>query len=291
MSGARSCFLAGMIMAAAAGNEARGAEAATPAASAGNPAFSTELFAQLDKDAGTKNLFLSPYSISMAMAMTAQGAKGETRAQMDRVLHLDSANAAENRAALLDEFVAGAGGEERPFTLSVANAIWSDQTFPMQADFVATVQKQFRAEAETVDFLNAAEAGRSRINGWVQKQTNDKIKDLLPAGSVDKSTALVLTNAIYFKGAWQTPFRESATSDQPFHVDGAHDVTVPMMQLPSGTFCGYAETDDFQAVSLPYKTSDGRDGRDAVRDHLSMVVIVPKKVDGLAAVGKIADGG
>lgn len=287
---AMACGLAIGGNAMAAHGASTGSPAATQYTSNATTAFAGDLLAALEKDSAGKNLFFSPYSISAALAMTAQGAKGNTRDQMIKTLHLSDMNTYRLAMASVQRLNSTGPDDKRPFQFSVANALWVDKTFPLQEDYVAAVKKDFSAEVNAVDFLTGAEAARQQVNAWVETQTHEKIKDLLPAGSVDKATAMVLTNAIYFKGAWMTPFTPSATSDQPFHVDGTHDVTVPLMQGPSGTFLKYLETDDFQAVSLPYRMRAAND-RGGAEDGLapnmiSMLVIVPKKVDGLAAVEK-----
>ena len=259
-----------------------------PAEKRQTDAFAAELFGQLDQGAG-KNLFFSPYSVRAALAMTAEGAGGPTKAQMYQVLHLSGAQSLQEEMAHLTDLSAGADADKSAFTLSIANALWVDQTFPLKPEYVASVKHDFRAEANTVDFVTAADAARGTINDWVAKATNDKIKDLLPAGSVDKSTALVLTNAVYFKAAWQFPFTESATNDQPFHLGGGKVVTVPMMQGPSATFLNYGETDDLQLVAMPYQMIPT--GRPVIRgdttpSSVEMVLLVPKKTDGLEGVKK-----
>jgi serpin B len=252
-------------------------EAAVKAAATGNNAFATDLFQQLDKTNADKNFFLAPFSISSALTMTAQGAKAKTLDQMAKVLHL----AANSPAGIADINTQLLGSDvKRPYELSVANDLWVDQTFPLAAGFVADAKKNFQAGVTPLDFIHQADASRRLINNAIASQTHDKIKDLLPADSVDATTALILTNAIYFKGTWETQFNKNATTDQPFHAPGT-DVTVPLMRSPNSAAFAYSETDALQTVSLPYKSAVGRSSPD-----LSMVIILPKKLDGLADVEK-----
>ena len=226
------------------------AQSASPAAldTAGrNNAFAADLYAQLNKAAAAKNLFLSPYSISAALAMTAQGARGKTADQMDQVLHIGP-----DFQSGMAEITTALNPKDAPFELSVSNALWVDQTYPLALPFVDDCRKNYSAAVLGVDFVNNAEAARKTINDAIAAQTHDKIKDLLAPNTVDRSTALVLTDAIYFKGTWETPFPKNATTDQPFHAAGGKDVTVPLMKSPSGTMYGYAETDDAQILALPY---------------------------------------
>ena len=263
----------------------RADEAAVTAATTGNNAFAAELFQQLDKTHADKNLFLSPFSISSALSMTAQGAGKKTFDQMTQVLHF-SLPVANNGLAFFQAGMAEISTQllgtdaKRPYELSVANGLWVDQTFPLSAGFVEASKKNFQAGVNAVDFVHNAQAARKLINDTIASQTHDKITDLIPQGSVDASTALVLTNAIYFKGTWETQFDKKATTDQPFHAPGK-DVDVPMMKSPASSTFAYAETDDVQTLTLPYKVV-----ADAGKPDLSMVIILPKKVDGLAAVEK-----
>ena len=270
------------------------ANAATPAASdtAGrNTAFAADLYTQLNKTNADQNLFLSPYSISAALGMTAQGAKGKTADQMNKVLNIGG-----DFQAGMAEITQALNPKNAPFELSVANALWVDQTFPLAAGFVADAKKNYDAGVIGVDFIRNAEPARQQINNAIAAQTHDKIKDLIPNGAVNSNTRLVLTNAIYFKGTWQTPFPKEATTEQPFHAAGGMDVKVPMMKSSESAMYTYGETNDAQILSLPYKGAAAapaggraaRGGAPAGPSTLSMLIILPKKVDGLADIEKQA---
>jgi serpin B len=269
--------------------------AASPAATdtaSRNNSFAADLYAQLNRAGTDKNVFLSPYSISAALAMTAQGARGKTADQMNSVLHIgpDFQNG-------MAEITAGLNPKDAPFELSVSNALWVEQTFHLAVPFVDECRKNYNAAVLGVDFVNNSDAARKTINDSIAAQTHDKIKDLLAPNSVDRSTALVLTDAIYFKGTWETPFPKNATTDQPFHAPGGKDVTVPLMKSPSGTMYGYSETDEAQILSLAYKAAPatpaagGAAAENAARlasNKLSMLIVLPRKVDGLAEIEKQA---
>jgi serpin B len=154
------------------------------------------------------------------------------------------------------------------YELSIANALWGQQGFAFRDDFLTLTRQHYGAGLRTVDF-QAPEPARQTINRWVEEQTRNKIKDLMPEGSIDAMTRLVLTNAIYFKGPWEEPFPKAATRPAPFQLGGGKTVQAPLMHV-GGNF-GYFESDTLQAVSLPY-----------AGDSLSMVVLLPRKVDGLA---------
>jgi len=236
-------------------------------------AFAADLYGQLAAEKG--NLFFSPYSIESALAMTYGGARGETAAQMARVLHFSlPADQLQRAAAELIKSLEAAGlANGKPACeLVVANALWGQKGYPYQPAFLDLLTRNYGASLEQVDFAQS-ELVRQQINAWVEKQTREKIKDLVPPGALDEHTRLVITNAIYFKGAWADPFKKELTREEPFHLDAERTVPVELMyqqhQLP------YMETDEMQAVELPYA------GR-----RLSMVVLLPKKLDGLAALEK-----
>jgi serpin B len=170
-------------------------------------------------------------------------------------------------------FEKGPDGAPRRYQLSVANALWGQKGLEFLPDYLRLVKDSYGAGLSQVDFLKDAAAARVIINAWVERETRDKIKNLIAEGVLDSSTRLVLTNAIYFKGKWAKPFETSRTLEEPFHLAGGREAKASMMR--SREQYGYKETADYQAVKLPY-----------AGDELSMVVILPKKVDGLAAVEK-----
>ncbi len=242
---------------------------------AGNTAFGFDLYDRLRGKAG--NLFLSPFSISAALGMTAAGARGKTLEEMTRVLHFPAeAHAAFGK--LIRSLNEEPDAKKRGFSLSTANALWAQKGYPWKAEYKRLVSDAYSAGLFDVDFLSAPEEARGTINTWVMKETRDKIKDLLPPGSVTRDTRLVLTNAIYFKGDWQAPFEKKATKDLPFTLADGTKVEAPLMYRV-GSYL-YAENDAFQVLDLPYT------GR-----RISMTVILPRKPDGLPAVEKDLIGG
>jgi serpin B len=253
-------------------DQTKDADRAENAVVAGNTRFALDLYARLRDAQG--NRFFSPYSISTALAMTAAGARGETARQMAATLHLpnDPAQAHAGFAALIAR-VNGAGlPQPRPDTLVTANALWLQSGEAFLPAFLEIVSTRYAASLNPLDFAADPEAARKTINAWVEVQTLDKIRDLIGPGVLDRKTSVVLTNAIYFKGAWQSPFREAQTrKDAPFHAPGGRDVPVPMM-AQTGSF-GYLDGGSFQALELPYQ-GNGR----------AMVVLLPKTSDGLGAL-------
>ena len=246
----------------------------------GNNKFALELFAKLQSTKG--NLFFSPYSISTAMAMAHAGARNETESQMAGVLHFP---VSENRRTdstsnfLLDrqQFAWSFGniikdlnkrGQKGGYTLTVANALWGQKDYGFLKEFLKLIETNYDGRLNEVDFVRATEATRKTINAWVEKKTNDKIKNLISEGVLDSMTRLVLTNAIYFKGNWAKQFKENRTKDSPFTLADGQKIDVAMMYQKAEF--GYMETDTFQALELPY-----------VDEELSMVILLPKKYDAL----------
>jgi serpin B len=241
---------------------------------AGNTAFGCELYGELKSEAG--NLFLSPFSISTALGMAEAGARGKTREEMDKVLHLpEGAPAA--FGAVLRSLNGGPDARKRGFALSTANALWAQKGYPWNAEYKKLVAADYGAGLFDVDFQGRPDAARATINSWVEKETRDKIKDLLPRGSVTPTTRLVLTNAIYFKGDWAEPFKKANTKDLPFTLADGKKAEAPLMHRVGGY--RYAETDGYQVLDLPY-----------AGNRLSMTVVLPRKPDALPAVEKELTG-
>jgi serpin B len=233
---------------------------------AGNASFALDLY-QREKSKAD-NLFFSPYSISVALAMTWAGARGKTELEMARVLHFTLPQADVPRAF--------AGLEERlqeiekrkNVQLSVANSLWCERKYSFRETFLELNRKHYRAEVRLVDFVANAEAARQEINAWVERKTQDKIRDLLKPDQVSPLTALVLCNAIYFKGKWLAQFDPKATKTEPFFVTPARTTNVPMMSQKLKFRCKVAA--DLVLFALPYTGKD-----------LSLVVLLPKTLDGL----------
>lgn len=232
----------------------------------GNTAFTLNLYQQLKDKEG--NIFYSPHSLSVALAMTYAGARGETEQQMAEALSFylsqDRLHPAFN---YLDQLLAsrGEGAEgkdDEGFRLNIVNDIWGQKDFSFLADFLDTLAENYGAGLRILDFINAPEESRVAINDYISEKTEDKIKDLIPEGVIDPMTRLVLTNAIYFNAAWLYPFSEDLTSDGIFYLLDGGEVTVPMMH--QGESLGYTEGNGYQAVELKY---DG--------EELSIDILLP----------------
>jgi len=257
---------------------AQGATSFELAAKATNE-LGVELHRQLAT--GDKNLCLSPYSINSALAMTFVGADGETRNEMARVLHFPNGGdvpasffalqqSLEQMRAKTAELVKESkkiGGPSEPIMLNIANRLFAKKGYPFRDAFLSLVKQYFGGEFEPLDFTADPAAATQRINKWVADQTRDRIRDLIPGGALDKTTRLVLANALYLKAPWANEFSQNATQSEAFFVHGA-PVDVPMMRKT--TNFGYARREGFTVVSLPYAGYD-----------LQFVVLLPDDINGL----------
>jgi serpin B len=237
---------------------------------AGNTAFALDLFAQLRTEKG--NLFLSPFSISTALAMTSAGAKGATLDEMQKVLHLP-ADPHPAFGELIARFNGTSPTEKRTYQLTTANAIWAQKGYPWRPEFTDLTRKDYGSGLMQTDF-GMPEVARQAINAWVEKETHEKIRDLIPAGVIDALTRMVLTNAVYFKGSWAAPFKTEQTKDQPFYLADGMKAEVPLMfQTGRFEYGEFTPTSDnpAQILELPYTSKE-----------LSMLVLLP-------SAGKLAE--
>jgi serpin B len=236
-----------------------------------NNAFAMDLYGRL-AGGNVKNVFFSPTSVQTALAMAWAGARGATAEEMARTLHLPNDPGGAGQVGAYLRNLNGAG-DQRGYELSVANALWGMKGYPFQLAYLQTVEKEYGGHLAELDFANASDAARQTINDWVAQQTRDKIKDLMPAGSVTPATRLVLTNAIYFKGKWDLPFPKAQTQDAEFTTGDGQKVKVPLMYQQA--HLRYAEDDTVQMLELPYG-----------RGELAMRIFLPKAADGLPAFEK-----
>ncbi len=241
----------------------------------GNTAFAMDLYARETAAAG--NLFFSPYSISTALAMTYAGARGDTADEMAKVLRFgfppqDLPAAFAGVARRMNDI-----GRRNQVALSVANSLWCQKEYPFAPAFLKLNRDFFGADARLADFASNPEAARAEINSWVAGKTADKIPELLHQGDLSRVTRMVLCDAVYFKGKWASQFEPRGTQPAPFFVTPDQPVQAPMMhqklKLQSH------DLGDSYVLALPYI------GRD-----LSMVILLPKAMDGLGALERRLDG-
>ena len=233
----------------------------------GNSAFAFDLYQALRTKDG--NLFYSPQSISMALAMTYAGARSETEKQMADTLHFALPQAQLHPAfnnldiELAKRGQGAKGKDDKGFRLNTANAIWGQKDYKFLPSYLDVLAENYGAGLRILDFVNNTEKSRITINDWVSNQTESRIKDLVPQGAINELTRLVLTNAIYFNAAWQHPFNTDTTTDGQFHLLDGKQITVPMMKQAESL--GYAKGEGYQSVELRY---DG--------GEISMIILLPE---------------
>jgi len=240
---------------------------------AGSNALGIKLFPELSKTS-PDNLFFSPFSIHIAFAMPFAGAAGATRAEMENVFGYpaDSQGLTPAFGEYLKSFP-GFGGTPAAtaYEFTLANRIWAQKTYPFSKTYLDTVKTLFASELQLVDFMTDAKRIRVDINSWVETLTQGKIKNLIPEGVLSELTRLVLVNAVYFKGIWESEFPKAETADADFYARGTNATKVPMMHQ-TGRF-GLATQDGYQCLRLPYKGGT-----------LAMFVFLPKTRDGIKAL-------
>ena len=228
-----------------------------------NNKFAIEMYKQLSGNSSEDNVFFSPYSISSAMAIVYEGARGTTADEIRTVFSYpeDIMDLRKGYAHLFNSI----NKPNENYELRTANALWAQKDYPFLDEYLETAKTYYGGKLANLDFVNDPEGSRTTINRWVENQTNGKIKDLLPKGSVNPLTRLVVTNAVYFKGKWVKQFDPKDTYKTDFHVTPEKKVKVDMMALRSEVF-NYTEDDTVKVLELPYSGN-----------RLSMLVILPKQ--------------
>uniref|UniRef100_A0A0K8R721 Putative salivary serpin n=1 Tax=Ixodes ricinus TaxID=34613 RepID=A0A0K8R721_IXORI len=234
--------------------------------------FTLDLYKQLLVQTGsTANIFYSPFSIAAALSMTLAGARHHTAKQVEHVMHLEAGTVHKHFSDVLSKIDSYAPD----VTLQVANRLYSDQSFSVLPAYTSLLEEFYKSTMKAVDFKNDPGASRLEINAWVQEATRSKIKDLLPEGSIDSDTVLVIVNAIYFKGLWSFQFNPRATSPEEFHVSKDGTKTVDMMYKQAKFRMSRCDEHKVSVLEIPYK------GKRA-----SMVILLPDEMDGLSDLEK-----
>ena len=227
--------------------------------------FCFDFFKKLSEDeTNDPNIFYSPYSVFTALAMTYEGARNNTAVEMENVLHVEQSNDSFHQYM---QSLYNYMNNNDEYNVSTANALWPDVGFTLLDEFVDIIETYYGGKASEVEYGNPEEAARI-INEWVENQTNNLIKDLVPASAIDPVlTKLILTNAIYFKGIWQVQFDELNTTDRDFTLSSADTVQVETMKLiGADDKFNYTETGDLQILELPYTGGD-----------ISMMILLPRE--------------
>jgi serpin B len=225
-------------------------------------AFAVDLYHAVEAEptSAGQNVFLSPHSVAAALAMTYAGAQGQTKDEMKKALHFGLPDDRLHQGfdyldlALSSRGQHARGKDGRPFALRIANSVWGQKSYAFETPYLDTLAVSYGAGVNIVDFTGAPEEARGTINGWAADNTEGRIQDLMPEGSVSDLTRLVLVNAVYFSAAWQTKFIDGATAPAPFTKLDASVVQAPMMHVQINA--GYAKSDGYEAIELPYDGGD-----------------------------------
>ncbi|KAJ8376548.1 hypothetical protein SKAU_G00071280 [Synaphobranchus kaupii] len=233
---------------------------------AANTKFSLDLFKKISESKKTDSVFYSPISISSALAMVYMGARGNTATQMSESLHFH--NADDDIHAGFSKLMSDLNQKGAPYALSLANRLYGEKSFNFEENYIQDTKKFYEAELETVDFISNAEVARVNINSWVEKQTQEKIKNLLLEGTVDHMTRLVLVNAIYFKGNWEKKFKEADTREVEFKLNKNESKPVQMMHQTAKFALTFIPEVNCQILEMPY-----------IGKELSMLILLPQKIE------------
>ena len=227
-----------------------------------NNQFAIDLYSEYKSE--KENVFFSPYSISTALAMTYEGARGQTAQEMQSVLHFPKDD--QVRRLGYSNLYSNINNPDKEYVLNTANALWAEKSYTFIDNYFNIINTYHKGNVTNLDFVNDLEKSRLTINSWVESKTNDKIKDLIPPGAVSEYTRLVLTNAIYFKSDWAKQFKEVATRDAMFRNHESDNIEVEMMTMQD--YFRYGENENAQILELPYSGND-----------LSMLILLPKNDD------------
>ncbi|KAM9307942.1 serpin B6-like [Gastrophryne carolinensis] len=242
--------------------------------SVANGSFAIDLFKKLNESDNKCNLFFSPLSISSALAMILLGSKGNTGSQMSKVLQFEKAKDVHSGFQGLISEINKPGTD---YLLRTANRLYGDKSFAFLDEFLELTQKYYHADLQAVDFSGKAEDCRKEINTWVEQKTEGKIQDLLPSGSVDSLTRLVLVNAIYFKGKWAKQFNKQHTREMPFKLNKNETKPVQMMYKKATFRMTYIGDLFTKVIEIPY-----------VNNELSMYIFLPDEIqDGTTGLEKL----
>ncbi|XP_034369180.1 serpin B4-like [Arvicanthis niloticus] len=241
--------------------------------------FTLEMYRQLRES--KDNIFYSPVSMMTALAMLQLGAKGNTEQQIEKVLQFNETTKKtteksadchdkENVHEQFQKLMTQLNKSNNAYDLKVSNSIYGAKEFPFLQTFLEDIKEYYQANVESLDFVHAAEESQKKINSWVERQTNGKIKDLFPSGSLSSSTILVLVNAVYFKGQWNHKFDEKQTTEEKFWLNKNTSKPVQMMKQRNEFNFIFLEDVQAKIVEIPY-----------VGEELSMLVLLPVEIDGL----------
>ncbi len=239
-----------------------------PEIATANNNFAVDFYSQISD--GDDNMFFSPISMYTAFSMLYEGAQNNTAEEMQQTFAFEPDQIPRHNSTA--HLISSINRDDPDATLDMANSLWLADWFVPYESYTDVVRSTYLAEIESVDFLDASDAGGvPRINAWANEKTHGKIPKVLKADDVKESTAAVLLNAIYFKGTWKTQFFEESTLESDFWTSPAQSVRTDFMNMKG--FFDMAQLDNLQVLKLPYKG-----------DRLSMLIILPSDRDGIQKI-------
>ncbi|XP_077209582.1 serpin B6-like [Paroedura picta] len=231
---------------------------------AASSTFAVHLFKKLSEDDPQKNLFFSPMSITSALTMVFLGAGGNTAAQMAKVLSVDKCEEIHEGYQQLTQEINKPGTK---YLLRLANRLYGEATYDFLTTFTDACEKFYHADLERLNFIGKPDDSRRHINSWVEKKTENKIKNLLPEGIIDSETRMVLVNAIYFKGNWANQFLPEHTKERPFKISKNESRPVQMMYKKAKFNMTYISDYETKILEIPY-----------IDKELSMLILLPDEI-------------
>uniref|UniRef100_A0A131YC18 Serpin B n=1 Tax=Rhipicephalus appendiculatus TaxID=34631 RepID=A0A131YC18_RHIAP len=229
--------------------------------------LSFSLYAQLHSEHKDENVLFSPFSLGTALSVIRDGARKTTERELSGIFHYNDQDLREH----FKKFLADVAGYAPNVTLLMASRMLSDYRYKVKKEYASLLHDYYNTSVSTVDFKERYEGVRVESNAWVSKHTGHKIKNLLPPGSINAGTTLVLLNAVHFKAFWEFPFEKLLTRSQNFFLDSSKSVTVPMMRQMGYFKAGHSEELKSRALEMPY-----RGGK------CSMVILLPDEMEGLS---------
>jgi len=229
----------------------------------GNNKFAFNVFKEISKDESNKNVFISPLSISMALTMTYNGARENTKAEMNKVLGYEGMDddKINNDYKILHSYLENL---DKNIKVNISNSIWIREGEDINKEFININKDIFGAKVDNLDFTKPSSV--DKINNWIEKSTNKMIKDMLK-GPIDGNVIMYLINAIYFKGQWQDPFDKNNNITEEFTNSKGEKSKVDFMRkIAASDKTFYGEKDDFQAIKMPYDSG-----------KVSMYAVLPKE--------------
>ncbi|KAM6219129.1 serpin B7-like isoform 1-T1 [Rhynchocyon petersi] len=221
---------------------------------AANAEFCFNLFRELDNNQGNGNVFFSSFSLFMALALVRLGARGDCASQIDK----------QGLQAQLKRVLSDINSSHRDYELNIANGVFAEKVFDIHKNYIDCAANLYNAEVDRVDFTNDVEDTRYKINKWIEKETHGKIKNVFQEGSISSSAVMVLVNAVYFKGKWESAFTKSDTLKGCFKSPKCSGKEVPMMHQEQRFNLSVVKDPPMQILELRY------------HGGISMYILLPK---------------